>query len=542
MSSALRLWLVLVVLLAPAPLYAMTLRYALIIGNNRGFDAETTLPPLRHAEAEASRLRERLVELSNFHPSPERTVLLKGATRSQLRRAVEALAATKERDLARLGKADTLFAVFFTGHGLRGRLLLDDGSLSGAELGELFRQMHADFTVGVFDACYSGSLDPQMLKEKGIDPTPGLNLFRELPQEILSAKGSVFFVSSGPDQPSYEDERLGGVFTHFFIEGLSSAQRDGPGITLERIWHYAREHTVEYTAARQRRQSPQQYVASLAAGGPLYFSFPLERSATLILGAAVSGTFVLSYAQGQLTEIVEKPAGAPRELAVFPGNARLLLLRDGEVAAQDELTFARGASVVVRSDLDPMPTASLGRVSEPLWEKGFGGERLQAVRVALGSSLLAGAGYTFGAFETGVVAPRHAPYLTVRLDRGAISAAVRLALAVQEERFASWGHTTMAPTAEGQLGYAFDVAALRLALRGLAAVGRAHERFDNGDARTLWFWQSGVAFGALYPAERWGVELSLRGGVLRTSGAGIEAGSSWRPWAGVDLALLWRVR
>ena len=66
-------------------------------------------------------------------------------------------------------------------------------------------------------------------------------MIRDLPSEVLSANGSIWYVSSGSGQPSYEDDQLGGVFTHFFIEALEKAEQDGPGITLERIWQYVRK-------------------------------------------------------------------------------------------------------------------------------------------------------------------------------------------------------------------------------------------------------------------------------------------------------------
>ena len=231
-----------------------------------------------HAEREAALLRKKLVKFSNFDPSSKRTRLLTGATRDEVKAAIRSLLKKKKSDQKAFGRIDSLFLFYFTGHGLNGRLLLEDGALFAEEIGEFFSSINADFSVGIFDACYAGSLDTAALASKGIHSAPGLNLFRELPEEVLSAEGRIWYVSSSREQESYEDERLGGVFTHFFMEALERADSNGPGITLESIWQYTRANTVEYTQQRKRMQVPEQYIAKLRSSAPIYFSFPMARS------------------------------------------------------------------------------------------------------------------------------------------------------------------------------------------------------------------------------------------------------------------------
>jgi hypothetical protein len=155
---------------------------------------------------------------------------------------------------------------------------------------------------------------------------PGLNLFRALPKDMLSARGNVWLVSSSPTQVSYEDQRLGGVFTHFFLEALERAEPDGPGITLERIWNYARSETVIYTTARDRPQTPKQIVSKLESSAPIYFSFPSARDARPVLSASVRGRFLLAYQGGHVSELIEKQEGETVALDVYPGRARLLFV------------------------------------------------------------------------------------------------------------------------------------------------------------------------------------------------------------------------
>src|SRR5262245_8092213 len=116
-------------LLAASPAHAVTFRYAAVIGIDVGVDPESgPLPSLSHAEAEASQLHAKLLECCNFDPSPTRTLLLLRPTRTGLRDAIHRLKLQIEEDRRNYGEIDTMFALFFTGHGLDGRVLLADGA------------------------------------------------------------------------------------------------------------------------------------------------------------------------------------------------------------------------------------------------------------------------------------------------------------------------------------------------------------------------------------------------------------------------------
>ena len=108
--------------------------------------------------------------------------------------------------------------------------------------------------------------------------------------------------------------RDNGVLQTLHPVALEKAPVDGPGITLEDIWHYVRKHTLAYTTRHNRRQVPQQFVARLRSTAPLYFSFPVERSARLVLSESLQGRFVLAYADGQLVETIDKPRGERRQV------------------------------------------------------------------------------------------------------------------------------------------------------------------------------------------------------------------------------------
>ena len=523
---------------------AVTLRYALIIGNNRGFDEGgiEPLPSLQHAEREAARLRERLVALCKFDPSADRTVLLQGPTRTQVLDAARAIADRMAEDRAAIGNAETLFALFFTGHGLAGRLLLRDGPFSGEDLGKLFRRVHADLSLAVFDACFSGSLDLDALWAKGIRPTPGQNVFWQLPEEVLTAEGSVWYVSSGPDQPSYEDETLGGVFTHFFIEALEQAEQDGPAISLDRIWDYTRRKTVQYTAARGRRQSPQQKVARLQASGPLYFSFPAERESRLVLEEAVDGRFLLAYSDGNLTEVIQKAQGRRRELAVYSGSARLVLLEGGRVRAQQELELLPGTTVVLRSTPDRPPDPGVGRSTEELWVKGFGEQQLTATLIAPSTSWLIGAVYQMGVSPRGVLAPLYmvGPYLQV--DRGGFTASALLGYGGDQQTFGTWSYEAHALSVELRAGLGGMIGDVRATVAASLGGGPIWQEFDDGSPRIGGYFQPGGLVGLLYPPDGpVAAQAYIRAGAVVAPGAGVKAGYIWQGYLGGGVALTLRI-
>jgi hypothetical protein len=146
--------------------------------------------------------------------------------------------------------------------------------------------------VGIFDACFSGSLDLKRLSGKGLKVLHGFNAFEQMPREVLNSEGTMWFTSSRPDQISYEDDEIGGVFTHYFLEGMEKGQKQGYGVTLESIWEYARSKTQQHTSTTGRPQTPQMMIRNLTSTGPLFFSFPSKRTAALIFDPRIAGRFL----------------------------------------------------------------------------------------------------------------------------------------------------------------------------------------------------------------------------------------------------------
>jgi hypothetical protein len=528
----------------PLSARAVTLRYSLVIGNNQGRDEGglEVFAPLQHAEREAETLYERLIELANFDATEERILLLRGATRAQVVEAAERLAARKAADEEQYGHVDSLFLFFFTGHGLQGRLLLDDGPLTAQELAGVFRTVDATFRIGVFDACYSGSLEATALSEKGIELTPGINLFGELPDEVLTAEGSVWLVSSGPGEVSYEDQTLGGVFTHFIIEALERAPADGPGITLDSVWNYARRKTVAYTSRRRRRQVPQQLVTKLRASGPLYLSFPAKRSARLVLAGSLAGRFVLTYADGQLMESIDKRRGAREDVPVYPGSAVLSFYRDGQVLVQENIRFVEGAPVVLRGPQDLPPIRRPGEGTTDLWIKGAGGNTLVATATEPRFSAILGAGLYQAVGEKGILAPERGVLAWARLDHGAVALLAGIGYGRAAEEYSTWSYALDAWHGELRGGLALNVGSARLTGGLLFAADHSWQRYGDGSRRRAWTLQPGGFAALLYPSSQIvSVELSAAAGPARSPGVGQRTEAVWSMRASVGVAVMLRL-
>jgi hypothetical protein len=478
------------------------MRYALIVGNNTGIDSDGTqpFPPLKHAEREATDLKNSLVGLANFDASRQRTRLLTGATLSQVNAAFEAIKRQKEQDEKFFKSMESIFLFYFTGHGLEGRILLKDGAVSSETLAALFNSIDADLSVGVFDACHSGSLDG-VLSEKGIRTMPGFNMIRSLPSEVLSAKGSIWYVSSHSGQMSYEDKALGGVFTHFFIEALKHAPKEGPGIPLENIWQYVRRETVSYTASRNRVQIPEQII-KLRSSAPVYFSFPVPRSATLVLSEGFDGRFALEYADGHLTEVFEKKRGTRHEVAIYPGRARLVLIDEtSDVMADKVFEISSGGTLILQGMPEVPVRPPVGERAAPLFPKGLAiRDRLTATKLEPRFSFISGVGYAFSYTDRDQIHPRHRIAIPFRFDfkRAMLDVAVNLGL---DRRQYDWAYRAFMVGGELRSGFCLDVKAVRLNINLGFSFGHIAQQYQdqNHTDATKWEFYPTGGISAVFP-------------------------------------------
>lgn len=442
-------------------------RYALIIGNNYGHSSTIELENLRHAEREVRRLGQRLIELGNF--SPERVVIVTGQGRKRILQAAEELARVREQDRSQLGDLPSLFAVFFTGHGLSGKLLTADEPLSGEDLAGIFRKMKATLTLGFFDACYAGSLDLETLKAKGVVSTPGFNPVAELPDELINSEGTMWFASSRPEELSYEDDRLGGLFTHFFIEAFTRGRPDGVGITLDAMWEYARRNTLAHASRYGRSQTPEKIVRNLKARGPLYFSFTEDRSASLVFDPAVSGTFLLRYGYGALVEKVAKQPGEAREVPVYPGKLILTRIDSEKAQPSRHLDLAEGDQVHIRPLEALASLSSPGYGKLPIHSKGH----IPGLELSLEAPavlLSVGAGYRYSVISDGVLGTPHSAALDVWFARGPLALGLEVSYGSDSQDFDTWAYRLREIGLRLFAGVGFDLGGPRLDIEAGAGI------------------------------------------------------------------------
>ncbi len=459
--------LVTITIVNPATSFAenSNVRYAIIVGNNA---VSTKIPGgerLLHAEREARQLYRRLIDFGHF--SPQRTILLTGTTRMQILAAAKHLGAQRRKDRKELGSLQTLFAFFYTGHGVEGELITNGKPLTGRDLASIFRTVDASLTVGFFDACYAGSLNP--LRAKGVLSTPGFNPITALPDEILNAEGTMWFASSQPNQVSYEDAHLGSLFTHFFIKSFTKAQRDGVGITLENMWEFARKRTVAHAQRYGRHQTPEKLVRHLRSQGPLYFSFPRQRKARLRFGTDVSGTFVLRHKRGGLVERIVKKKGVPLEVQTFVGPARLSrITSDSQSAQPPKMLNLTASSVVEISAKDPFPTSP---VQTPIRSKGDVSKRFRPTRFA-DQTWSMSAGYRFMDTHPTALGASHIIEAGASMRREVVTLGASLSYGLKRGSFDVWS-------------YDLD----EIGIGALAGLGRplSFAHFElMGEARLLW--------------------------------------------------------
>ena len=468
---------------APAGGAPVTIRYALIIANDHGNGGDLWLADLKHAESEARVLRTKLIEFGGFDPTGDRVVVVAGQGHRAIMDAAARLAELRRQDSDVLGGASSLFALFFSGHGVEQRLLTADDPLTPDDLVAILDGMSATLTVGVVDACYSGSFNLDHLRAKGMTSLPGYNPFRALPEERLDAEGTMLFVSSRPDQVSYEDDRLGGVFIHFFMEGLEKGHDDGVGVTVDEVWDYARERTVRHTAGVGRPQTPQRLVKRLKSSAPIYFAFPTGRTAKIVFDADVDGELVVRYGRASIADVYHKTKGAPLAVDMFPTDVVIEQHADGGAArVTQELTLSAGDSVRIGTGADRRLARALGAGETLIHPKGGGDLQSVIVAQTLPRASVTADLSAAGALSSGFgAAPRLDASVGARVDYGRAFARGAVTYGRFEQKFPAWSYSVDRVDLSLGAGPALDFFRARFGVELAGLVGLRQVAYAPGD-------------------------------------------------------------
>lgn len=240
-------WLLAACFALPEPAAARQQRFALVVGTNQGQPDE---PRLRFAERDAERMSDVLSRLGNV--APEDLILLRGANREGLERALDALRVRIRRAKAADSAVEPVLFVYYSGHAGPSQMHLRGTTLPFKHLENAVEAMEATVAVVVMDACYSGALTR---KKGGVGAEP----FEFDVTDRLQTRGLAVLSSSAAGEDAQESDRLrGGVFTHHLVSGLMGAadkSRDGL-VTLSEAWSYAQTQTVRTTSRSRRVQHP----------------------------------------------------------------------------------------------------------------------------------------------------------------------------------------------------------------------------------------------------------------------------------------------
>jgi hypothetical protein len=383
---------------APAPQAAPT-RILVSIGQDIGAPDDERL---LYAERDAERMAQLLTRLGDVAPS--RSYVVTDASADRVRQVL-----TEVRGRA-MELQDVVLIAYVSGHADEHGLRLGASHLPRAELRALLASIPARLRVLIVDACTSGAL----IRGKGGKVVKAFAIDLESSQSI---EGQVVIASTGPSEPAQEWEALGGaLFTHHLLSALrGAADLDSDGrVTLFEAYAYSYDRTLaDSTRAHAGAQHPSHEI-DLRGAGDLVLTRPGGRSSGLVLGAALSGRYVITDAMsGDLTAELDKRNGRAMRLALDPGRY-LIRKPEGAFVRVGEVTVLPSSIAQLdEGDFEQVPYTEVAR-------RGAAPLHLWSIELssALGSAALAG----------GVVTPRIGVGVGRELGPWALSAGFELGL------------------------------------------------------------------------------------------------------------------
>lgn len=241
--------------------------HAIVIGID--YINRNDIPSLNYASQDAKKVYDVLTDLRYGGIPKENAILLLNER------------ATRNEMIAALRKIRTwngYVYVFFSGHGapktsgdkfVDAFLIPSDVLISDPEameetaitvsyLQEIIDKSKAKGVLLALDACFSGG--GKSILPKGGKPLVGMIAMPEIIK--LGALDKVVITSSATNQQSWEDdtELKGGIFTHYFIEGLKGKASNDLWVTADELAQYLKA-TVPDAAYKLKRmeQTPQVY-------------------------------------------------------------------------------------------------------------------------------------------------------------------------------------------------------------------------------------------------------------------------------------------
>ena len=358
-------------------------RLALVVGSNRGAADRV---PLRYAVEDADRFADIVSRMGGVETADR--VVLRDPNRRGL---MEALSATAVRaGEARAASQRVEVIVYFSGHADEHGLMLGREVVRYADLRHAIQAIGADVGITILDACASGAIT----RLKGGQAGPA---FLGVPGSEV--QGYAFLTSSSENEAAQESERLrGSFFTYALLTGLrGAADVTGDGrVTLNEAYQFAFSETLVQTTPTQAGAQHPAYDIKMAGTGDVVMTDVRENSASLILGDAYEGRFVVVSGKRHLVAELYKPAGRKVELGLEPGEYEVYFTEDGGLLKSTVALVEGQRQELTRASLKPaerlptrlrgseranqrLPRFGLRYTLRPGWDSEGPGTRLELV-------------------------------------------------------------------------------------------------------------------------------------------------------------------
>jgi hypothetical protein len=319
---------------------AKTLRFALVVGNDRGVDRQATLS---YAERDASRFANLLVDLGQVEQDNLQLVL---AGDDQDFEAAFNKLNQKISDLVPGHYPRARLLVYFSGHSDGLHLEFGKNKLSLEKFRALLKKSKAQTTIVFVDACQSG----QLLAAKGkLKTAPAFDI--DDSDSGANKQGLVLITSGSAGEIAQESSELqGSFFTHHLISALRGAADSDNDylVTLAEAYGYAYERTVQGTAYTLGGAQHPSFDYDLQGSGQVVLTELASGKAALVFGPQFGGQLlVINNETNQVAAELNKPFGATRRLALAPRSYRVIYRR-GQTLRSTNVSLHNGQQEVVR--------------------------------------------------------------------------------------------------------------------------------------------------------------------------------------------------
>lgn len=258
---------------------ADALRYALLIGQNKG---GKELPELKYAQKDAERLSELLIDIGGFDKSNVITIC--GADSSDLDNGFSEIKNIIQNDN---GRQNSLFLFYYSGHANEKSLLLEKTMFPLEKIENRLQTVPSAIKIGIFDACQSGVVTAF----KG-----GSRAEPFFFKEQQKTKGKVIIASSSANERAQESEALkGSIFSFHWMNGLrgSADLSSDKKVTLNEAYQYAYRKTVETSALTSGVVQHPEYRFNIKGRGDIVLSNLQDKSGGLFLDSYSYGKFLI---------------------------------------------------------------------------------------------------------------------------------------------------------------------------------------------------------------------------------------------------------